>query len=65
MAINLNQASEKEIVSAMPEIGQSKAHSLVEYRSQKGMFKTWDDVKKVPGFSDEVVDMIKQKGAMM
>jgi competence protein ComEA len=65
MALNLNQASEKEIASAVPEIGQGKARSLVEYRNQKGNFKSWDDLKRVPGFSDEVVDMIKQKGAMM
>lgn len=46
--VNVNEAAAKEIAQAL-EIGSEQADAIVEYRKQKGDFKTLEDLKRVPG----------------
>ncbi len=55
--INLNTASKDEIA---PIIGQEKAQDLIDYREKNGGINSWDDLKKIPGMSEEMVNRMKQ-----
>jgi competence protein ComEA len=46
--LDLNRASESEIAE-IDMIGKKLAHAIVEQRSVGGTFKSWDDLKQVPG----------------
>lgn len=52
--VNLNSASVDEL-SRIPGIGKEHAKDIVNYRP----FRSWDDLKKVPGFSDTMVQDIR------
>ena len=56
--VNINTASEKELV-ALSGIGESKAKSIVAYRSEHGPFKALEDIKNVSGIGDAVYEQIK------
>lgn len=62
--VDINAASEQELAE-IPGIGNERAKEIVEYREENGEFKNWDDVKKIPGFSDELVDRLKREGVTM
>ena len=55
--INLNSASEQELAD-LPMVGPEKAQALISARP----IRTWDDVKKIPGFSSGMVDDLKSGG---
>ncbi|CAG1066130.1 ComE operon protein 1 [uncultured bacterium] len=59
--IDLNNAS-VEVLSNIPLIGRQRAEAIVRYREEHGLFKSWDDVKNIPGFSSAVVDDLKNQG---
>jgi competence protein ComEA len=52
---NVNQAAAKEL-QAVLEISPESAAAIVRYRQQKGSFKTFDDLKKVPGVDAAKLD---------
>ncbi len=56
--IDLNTASEQELAQ-IPWIGADRAKELVRHRP----FQRMDDVRRVPGFSDEVIDQLVRGGA--
>lgn len=47
-SIDLNRASEPEIAE-IDMIGKKLAQAIVQTRSQRGGFKSWDDLQQVPG----------------
>lgn len=57
-AIDLNTASEQELAD-LPMVGPKRAHDLIQRRP----FKSWEDVKQVPGFDAGMVDDLKSGGA--
>ncbi len=59
--INLNKASVEELAN-LRMIGKGRAEALVKYRNQHGPFRTCDDVKNVPGFSDKMIQDLKTSG---
>jgi competence protein ComEA len=61
---DLNSMSAEDL-DKMTHIGKDRAHALVSYREQNGGFHNWDDVKKVPGFSDEMINSLKENGASL
>ena len=58
--VDLNTASEKEL-SDLPMVGPVRALDLIQHRP----FQSWQDVKRVPGFSKGLVDDLKSAGAQI
>ncbi|HEX3940457.1 MAG TPA: helix-hairpin-helix domain-containing protein [Acidobacteriaceae bacterium] len=46
--VNVNKASAQDLQSALG-LSQAEAQAIVQYRSDHGDFKTWQDVAAVPG----------------
>lgn len=56
--ININTAS-KEILMTLSKIGESKAESIIEYRTKNGGFKSIEEIKNVNGIGDSLFETIK------
>ena len=56
--ININKASLSEL-KLLPNIGESKAQAIIDYRNSVGIFKTINDIKNVSGIGDSLFDKIK------
>jgi competence protein ComEA len=53
--VNVNSADAKTIADALSGIGQKKAEAIVKYRTEKGPFKTVDDLTNVSGISKKIL----------
>ncbi len=49
--VSLNKASISEL-DALPGIGRTLAEEVIRYRSEKGRFRTLDELKEVPGIGE-------------
>ncbi len=58
--IDLNSASEQDL-ARVGGIGQERARRIVDARP----FRSWDDLKRVEGFSDTLVNDLRQAGATL
>jgi competence protein ComEA len=56
--ININKASISEL-KTLPNIGESKAQAIIDYRNSVGIFNSIDDIKNVSGIGDSLFDKIK------
>lgn len=56
--VDLNSASEQEL-EKIGGLGQQRAKGIVEGRP----FRSWEEVRKLEGFSDKLVDDLKEAGA--
>ena len=56
--ININTATIEEL-KTINGIGESKAKSIIEYRSNVGKFKSIEDLKNVDGIGDTLYEAIK------
>lgn len=56
--VNLNSATAKEL-EALPGIGSATAGNIVAYRSEKGKFKTVDELLKVKGIGTKTLEKIR------
>lgn len=56
--ISINTATKEELLT-LPDIGDSKANAIIEYR-EKSKFKSIEDIKKVSGIGDKLYDKIKE-----
>lgn len=59
--INLNTADFEELAD-LPNVGEERAQDILEYREENGPFENWDDLLHVPGFSQRLVENLKQSG---
>lgn len=57
-AVNLNTATQAEL-ETLKGVGPTKAKSIIEYREQNGAFQSVDDLKKVKGFGEKSVELLK------
>ncbi|HLV64412.1 MAG TPA: helix-hairpin-helix domain-containing protein [Polyangiaceae bacterium] len=57
--IDLNRADEVELRN-IEGISRERARVLMEHRTGQGPFRSWDDVKAVPGFSDALVEKLRE-----
>jgi len=58
--IDLNRASAEEL-DRVGGLGQERARRIIESRP----FRSWDDLKRVEGFSDKLVDDLRTAGAAL
>lgn len=59
--IDINRASIEELERTF-QISNDRAQKILSTRRQLGGFKSWDDVKKVPGISDGMIENMRQAG---
>lgn len=59
--MDINKASAEELEHAF-QVDGTRAQYLVEQREHSGAFKSWDDVKQVPGFEDKMVENLQAAG---
>lgn len=57
--VNVNTADAKTISEALSGIGLKKAEAIVKYRTEKGMFKTAEDLANVAGIGEKTVEKNK------
>ena len=60
-SININTASVKELV-LLNGIGESKAKAIIDYRTSHGQFDSINDLAKVKGIGEKLVE--KNKGVI-
>jgi len=58
--VNVNTADAKTISEALTGIGMKKAEAIVKYRTEKGLFKTAEDLVNVPGIGEKTVEKNKK-----
>ncbi len=56
--VDLNSASEQEL-ERVGGLGRERAQRLVQSRP----FQSWDDLKGIPGFSEKLVQDLRDAGA--
>lgn len=57
--VNINTADAKAISESLLGIGQKKAEAIVKYRTDKGPFKTIQDLVNVDGIGEKTLEKIK------
>lgn len=58
--VNINSADAKTISDSLSGIGLKKAEAIVKYRTDKGPFKTAEDLSNVAGIGDKTVEKNKK-----
>jgi competence protein ComEA len=58
--IYINKAAAKDLQAAL-EVSANEAEAIVRYRDEKGVFKTFDDLKSVPGFDPSKIQAKKDR----
>jgi competence protein ComEA len=56
--IDINRA-EPWLLQALPDIGETRAKTIVEYRMTNGPFRATTELRKVPGIGDSTYEKIK------
>lgn len=64
MAIDINTAEVSEL-AAIEELGQERAQLIVEYRDEIGSFDSLEELKDLPGFSEDTVEMLRDRGVVV
>ena len=54
--VNVNSADASTLARELDGIGPAKAQAIVEYRQKNGPFRTADDLLKVQGIGQKVLD---------
>ncbi|MEW6142212.1 MAG: ComEA family DNA-binding protein [Chloroflexota bacterium] len=56
--VDINRA-ELWLLQALPGIGEIRAQAIVDYRTRNGLFRSVDDLLKVPGISSGTLERIR------
>jgi competence protein ComEA len=59
--MDLNVASAQDL-ERIQGIGKDQAKRFIDFRTQNGAFKSWEDVKRMPGVTHEILEMLKRNG---
>ena len=57
--VNINKATEQELVKSVPLITQELAKKIVQYRKDNGNFQTLEELLQVDGFDRTLLRRIK------
>ena len=58
--VNINTADAKTISASLSGIGINKAEAIVKYRTEKGVFKTPEELANVKGIGAKTVEKNKK-----
>ena len=58
--VNVNTATAEELV-LLPGIGESKARAILDYRKERGAFKSVDQLREVKGIGDAALERIRSQ----
>jgi len=56
--VNLNTVP-ADLLAGMSDVGPARAEALIQRRP----FRDWDDVERVPGISESIIERLKSAGA--
>jgi len=59
--LDLNTATEQEL-AGIQGLGRDNAKKIVDHRNQNGGFKSWEDLKRIPGMPSTTLDTLKRQG---
>lgn len=57
--ISINEATVEELMN-LPGIGESKAKTIVEYRTENGLFEKIEDIMNITGIGEKLFEQIKE-----
>jgi competence protein ComEA len=60
-SVDLNTADHKTL-EQIQGVGPAFAAKIIFQRRLYGIFKSWEDVKTIPGLPDYMIDTLKQQG---
>jgi len=55
-AVNINTANAQSLADAIKGVGLARAEAIVAYREQNGAFQSIDELTKVKGIGQKIVD---------
>ncbi|WP_374088422.1 ComEA family DNA-binding protein [Methylomicrobium lacus] len=58
--VNINKADAKTISDSLTNIGLKKAEAIVKYRTEKGAFKTVEELTNVTGIGEKTIEKNKK-----
>jgi DNA uptake protein ComE-like DNA-binding protein len=58
--IDLNSA-DLDTIAQLPMVGEKRAHFIVDHRP----YESWDDLRKVPGLSEGMINDLKNSNATL
>ncbi len=56
ITVNINNGTLEELSTLLSGVGEKKAQLIIDYREKNGAFETADDLKKVKGIGQSLVD---------
>ena len=56
--VNLNQASKEQLMT-LPGVGEAKADAIIRYRSEKGNFRSIEEIMEIEGIKEGVFKKIE------
>jgi len=59
--LDLNTLNEVDL-ERIQGIGKQHARDIINYRTRNGPFMSWEDLKKVQGFTTDMIDNLKLSG---
>jgi competence protein ComEA len=54
--VNINTADAQQLASELDGVGLAKAEAIIRYREQNGAFATPEELVKVKGIGDRILD---------
>lgn len=57
--VNINTAGLKELMT-LPGVGESRANAIIQYRSEKGSFRSPEELKRISGIGDKIYERMKE-----
>lgn len=57
--VNINTAGLQELMT-LPGVGESRANAIIQYRSEKGAFRSPEELKRISGIGDKIYERMKE-----
>lgn len=61
ISVNRADSAQLQFIAGMDE---TRAQRLIEYRSTRGPVRTWDELKQLEGFDDELVATLRRQASL-